>query len=120
MAASDLTTPWPVALSTFLSHLSGERRLSPRTLDAYQRDLGGFGDFLLDHLGAAPDLSDLATLSPRDFRAFMAARRRDGLSPRSLARALSAIRRFAALAEGMGIPPLTAVATAAVSSTWLF
>lgn len=36
------------------------------------------------------------------------------LSPDGRKRAVSAIRRFAALAEGMGIPPLTAVATAAV------
>ena len=36
------------------------------------------------------------------------------LNPEGRARAISAIRRFAALAEGMGIPPLTAVATAAV------
>lgn len=36
------------------------------------------------------------------------------LNPEGRKRAISAIRRFAALAEGMGIPPLTAVATAAV------
>ena len=36
------------------------------------------------------------------------------LNPEGRRRALSAIRRFAALAEGMNIPPLTAVATAAV------
>ncbi|WP_108815252.1 Ppx/GppA family phosphatase [Loktanella sp. Alg231-35] len=36
------------------------------------------------------------------------------LNPKGRLRALSAIRRFAALAEGMGIPTLTAVATAAV------
>lgn len=36
------------------------------------------------------------------------------LNPEGRARALSAIRRFHALAEGMGIPPLTACATAAV------
>jgi exopolyphosphatase/guanosine-5'-triphosphate,3'-diphosphate pyrophosphatase len=36
------------------------------------------------------------------------------LNPTGRVRALSAIRRFAALAEGMGITPLTAVATAAV------
>ena len=36
------------------------------------------------------------------------------LNPEGRKRALSAIRRFAALAEGMGIPALTAVATAAV------
>ena len=36
------------------------------------------------------------------------------LNPEGRVRAISAIRRFAALAEGMGILPLTAVATAAV------
>jgi exopolyphosphatase/guanosine-5'-triphosphate,3'-diphosphate pyrophosphatase len=36
------------------------------------------------------------------------------LNPEGRARALSALRRFAALAEGMGITPVTAVATAAV------
>ncbi|WP_420859299.1 Ppx/GppA family phosphatase [Marivivens marinus] len=36
------------------------------------------------------------------------------LNPEGRVRALNAIRRFAALAEGMGIAPLTAVATAAV------
>ncbi len=36
------------------------------------------------------------------------------LNPEGRQRALRAIRRFAALAQGMGIPPLTAVATAAV------
>lgn len=36
------------------------------------------------------------------------------LNPEGRVRALSAIRRFVALAEGLGIPPLTAVATAAV------
>lgn len=36
------------------------------------------------------------------------------LNPEGRKRALAAIGRFAALAEGMGIPPLTAVATAAV------
>lgn len=36
------------------------------------------------------------------------------LNPRGRERALAALLRFAALAEGMGLPPLTAVATAAV------
>lgn len=36
------------------------------------------------------------------------------LNPKGRARALSALRRFAALADGMGISPLTVVATAAV------
>ncbi|MFQ1702134.1 Ppx/GppA family phosphatase [Loktanella agnita] len=36
------------------------------------------------------------------------------LNPEGRVRAIRAIRRFAALAQGMGLPPLTAVATAAV------
>ncbi|WP_291845173.1 tyrosine recombinase XerC [Maricaulis sp.] len=99
MASSELTTNWDQALAVFLDHLSGERRLSPRTLDAYQRDLDAFGGFLLDHLGAPPSLVDLAGLRTRDFRAYMASRRRAGLAPRSLARSLSAIRTFFAYAK---------------------
>ncbi|MEO0829904.1 MAG: Ppx/GppA family phosphatase, partial [Pseudomonadota bacterium] len=38
------------------------------------------------------------------------------LHPDGRVRALAAIRRFVTLAEGMGIPPLTAIATAAVRS----
>jgi len=112
MAASDLKTAWAESLSSFLAHLAGERRLSPRTLEAYQRDLDGFGDFLLDHLGAPPDLSDLSALTSRDFRAWMAERRRAGLSPRSLARSLSAVRTFFAYAKrrwGVDNPALSLV-----------
>jgi integrase/recombinase XerC len=82
------------ALQAFLGHLAGERRLSARTLDAYQRDLSGFLEFLAGHEGGAPDLARLGALKATSFRAYMASRRRDGLSARSLARALSAIRTF--------------------------
>ncbi|OLF75288.1 recombinase XerC [Maricaulis sp. W15] len=99
MASPELSTSWQAALNAFLGHLAGERRLSPRTLDAYRRDLDAFGEFLAGHVGGPLSLSDLATLSPRDFRAYMASRRRDGLSSRSLARALSAIRTFFAYAK---------------------
>ncbi|MDF1767861.1 tyrosine recombinase XerC [Maricaulis sp.] len=112
MAASDLKTGWAESQSAFLAHLAGERRLSPRTLDAYQRDLDGFGNFLFDHLGAPPDLGDLATLTSRDFRAWMAERRRAGLSARSLARSLSAVRTFFAYAKrrwGLDNPALSLV-----------
>lgn len=112
MAASDLKTGWAESQSAFLAHLAGERRLSPRTLDAYQRDLEGFGNFLFDHLGAPPDLGDLATLTSRDFRAWMAERRRAGLSARSLARSLSAVRTFFAYAKrrwGLDNPALSLV-----------
>ena len=99
MAAPELTASWDMACLAFLDHLAGERRLSPRTQDAYRRDLVGFGAFLTDHHGGAPSLADLGSLTARDFRAYMAARRRDGLASRSLARSLSAIRTFYAYAK---------------------
>jgi integrase/recombinase XerC len=80
----------------YLAHLIGERRASPRTGEAYGRDLKAFFAFLTDHLGGAPTVSDLAQLEARDFRAYLARRRAgpEGLSPRSAARALAAIRGF--------------------------
>ena len=94
MDASQRSLGASEALEAFLGHLAGERRLSERTLEAYRRDLSGFIDFLAGHEGCAPDLSILAALKAASFRAYMASRRRDGLSARSLARALSAIRTF--------------------------
>ncbi|MBR9824573.1 MAG: tyrosine recombinase XerC [Alphaproteobacteria bacterium] len=94
MDASKLNQPATDCLPLFLAHLAGERRLSARTLEAYQRDISGFLSFLSEHAGRAIALDDLFSLQARDFRAFMASRRREGLSPRSLARSLSAIRTF--------------------------
>src|SRR5262249_48091662 len=44
--------------------------------------------------GAPPTLADLAGLDVKRFRAFMAARRRAGITGRSLARTMSALRAF--------------------------
>jgi integrase/recombinase XerC len=78
-----LTDP---AVNAFLDHLSQERRLSPRTRDAYARDLGDFCDWLGD---ANPDWS---RISPQQVRSYAAARHRQGLSPKSLQRRLAALR----------------------------
>lgn len=82
------------ALAAWAEHLSGERRASVNTLAAYVRDLEDFIDFLSGHLGRAPLLGELQALKAADFRAFLAQRRRDGLSARSLARTLSSLRGF--------------------------
>jgi len=74
--------------------LEGERRSSPHTLDGYARDLSAFVTFLLSHLGAEPNLDDLATLKPTDFRAFLAARQAEGLGKASQARLMSTLRGF--------------------------
>jgi integrase/recombinase XerC len=97
-AAPDVTSE----IDSWLGYLGAERRLSPKTLEAYKRDIDQFLDFLARHLGGAPSLKTLAKLAPADVRAFMAARRSDGLSGRSLMRVLAGARSFARFLERNG------------------
>lgn len=78
----------------WLSYLRSEKGLSGNTIAAYDRDVCGLLGFLCRHLGKPVSLKALEKLGPRDFRAFLAARRAEGLTGRSLARTLSAIRMF--------------------------
>lgn len=84
------------ALAAWLQHLAQERRLSPRTLEAYgfagRRYLG----FLEGHRGEALELEDLGGITAGEVRAWLAHLRsgETPLSPRSLSQALSAIRTF--------------------------
>ena len=89
-------------IGRWLGYLGAERRMSPKTLEAYARDVGQFLDFLTQHLGGAPSLKALARLSPADVRAFMAARRSEGLSSRSLMRVMAGTRSFARFLERNG------------------
>jgi integrase/recombinase XerC len=89
-------------IGRWLGYLGAERRMSPKTLEAYARDVGQFLDFLTQHLGGAPSLKALARLSPADVRAFMAARRSEGLSSRSLMRVMAGTRSFARFLEHNG------------------
>jgi len=74
----------PVA--TFLDHLIRERRLSPRTRDAYSRDLADFRDWL------GEERPDWSRITSQQIRSYAAARHRQGLSPKSLQRRLAALR----------------------------
>jgi integrase/recombinase XerC len=89
-------------ISRWLGYLGAERRMSEKTLEAYRRDVGQFLTFLAGHLGGAPSLKQLAKLSPADVRAFMAARRSDGIGNRSLMRGLAGSRSFARFLERNG------------------
>ena len=89
-------------VARWLAHLGSERRMSAKTLDAYERDVRQFLQFLAGHLGGAPSLGGLAKLGPQDVRAFMAARRAAGTSGRSLMRALAGARSFAGFLERNG------------------
>jgi len=83
--------------------LGAIRRLAPKTLDAYGRDLDQFMTFLTGHMGGPVSLQSLKDLRGADIRAFMARRRSESLGSRSLARILSALRSFFAFLEREGI-----------------
>jgi integrase/recombinase XerC len=91
-----------VEISRWLGHIGAERRMSLKTLDAYRRDVHQFFAFLAEHLGGRVTLAVLSRLMPADVRAFMAARRHDGIGGRSLMRGLAGARSFARFLEREG------------------
>ena len=86
----------PALHAEWVAHLRDERRFAANSVEAYERDVAAFLDFLGQHLDGAVDARALAELEPRDLRAYLAFRRSgaDALSDRSLSRALAAIRGF--------------------------
>lgn len=82
------------AAEDWFAYLAVERQLSTNTAEAYARDLSQFLAFLALHLNKLPDMKQLLALKARDVRAFLAARRSEGVGSRSLARTLSALRMF--------------------------
>ncbi|RXG93801.1 tyrosine recombinase XerC [Bradyrhizobium zhanjiangense] len=89
-------------MARWLSHLGAERRLSPKTLEAYGRDLRQCLDFLCAHWGERVTLARFAALEATDVRAFMAMRRADDIAGRSLMRALAGLRSFGRFLEREG------------------
>lgn len=76
-------------LFRFVRHLSSETRHSPRTCDSYQRDLKRLALWLADS-----GRDQWRLLLSHDLRRYVAVLSREGLNGRSIARHLSAIRRF--------------------------
>jgi integrase/recombinase XerC len=89
-------------ITHWLSHLRAERRLSPKTLEAYARDVRQCMVFLGEHWGASVTLSRFAAIEATDIRAFMAMRRADDIGGRSLARSLAGLRSFGRFLEREG------------------
>src|SRR5438552_12265164 len=99
-------------MTRWLAHLRAERRLSPKTSEAYARDLRQCLEFLCEHWGAQVTLSRFAALEANEVRAFMAMRRRRDIGGRSLMRALAGLRSFARFLEREGkgkVGALTAI-----------
>ena len=77
-------------VDSYLQHLAAERRLSPHTVAAYQRDLAKLSHLVADR--------PLAELSVTDIRGAIVKLRSQGLSATSVARHLSSWRGFYAFA----------------------
>lgn len=94
MAHTELTADQ--ALAAWLEHLAHERRLSPRTLEAYGHIGRLYVGFLQSHRGGPQTVADLAAVTAAEVRAHLAERRSGErpLSARSLNQTLSAIRAF--------------------------
>ncbi len=75
-------------LHEFLAHLAVERNLSPRTIESYRRDLMQFSVWLDEQT------INLSEVERATLRNYLGSRRDQGLSARSAARALSALRGF--------------------------
>jgi len=76
------------ALDDYIQHLRVERGLSKHTIDGYAHDVGRFGTYLTDE-GALLDQVDEARIA-----GYLVTLSHEGLSARTQARALSAIRGF--------------------------
>jgi integrase/recombinase XerD len=75
-------------IADYVAHLALERNLSPRSLEAYRRDLSQFAAWL------AVEGTSLDEVERSTVRLYLGSRRDSGLSARSAARALSALRGF--------------------------
>src|SRR5678815_4380569 len=78
----------PNEVNEYLTHLEKERDVSPHTVKAYGRDLDAFSDFFDRHYGSWK----WETVDRLGLRGFLGELQRKGLSKRSAARALSAVR----------------------------
>jgi integrase/recombinase XerC len=120
MTLPSLPSDTAAEVAAWLAYLANEKRMSSKTLEAYRRDVVQFLAFLANHFGAPATLKRLQKLTPADIRAFMAARRSEGLSSRSLMRQLAGTRSFARFLERNGkgkVGALAAVRTPKLPKT---
>ena len=87
----------------WLSSLRHERRMSDRTIEAYERDVRQFLQFLTAHTGEPAKLESVSGLKPLDMRGFLARRRDNGAGANTLGRSLAGIRSFIRFLEKKGL-----------------
>ncbi len=89
--------PFPALLDEFLTTLTVERGVADNTREAYARDLRRYLAFLEEK-----GLSSAANVSLAHLQTFLVRLRGSGLTPRSVARATSALRTFHRFLAGQG------------------
>lgn len=93
----------PAALvESWRAHLALDRRRSTHTVRAYMATAERLLAWMEEMDGRAPDRAALANLTTGDLRAYLAARRVDGIGNASAARELSALRGFLRFIGGAG------------------
>ena len=95
MTAQGLIAQWS-------AHLSLDRRRSIHTVRAYVATAQRLIDWMAEMDGAEATRDALTMLAVSDLRAFLAARRSDGVGNASAARELSALRGFLRFCGGEG------------------
>ena len=100
------------ALADWLAQLAALQGAAPNTIAAYRRDVARYLAFLAQHQGGAGGLARVAATTQADLRAWKAEERARGLSSRSLARALSAVKTFTAWAADRSGAEATTVLSA--------
>ncbi len=100
------------ALGKWLDHCRALNDAADNTLKAYQTDVLGFLAFMGQHHGGQAGLGPISKITVSDMRSWMASERGRGVSARSLARQLSAVKTFYRwLAEREGFEPTAVLAT---------
>ena len=94
--------PDPWFMDRFLEQLEWERNLSPRTQAAYRREVRRFADFVTGELS----LKGPTDVGPGEVRAFVAHLHGSRLAPRSVQRALAALRTYFRFLVAEGIVPV--------------
>ncbi|MGB0505639.1 MAG: tyrosine recombinase XerC [Pikeienuella sp.] len=98
-------------LNRWLAAEKGARDLSDHTIKAYHADVLGFLGFLTQHWAESVGEAGLAKVGLRDMRAWLAHLNAKGLSARSAARSLSAVKgfyRWLGSAKGIDAPAVLA------------
>ena len=100
------------AMAAWGDHMRAIDGCARSTVAGYAADLRGFLAFQATHRGGPMGVAAMGALGAGDMRAWMAAERRRGTGPRTVARHLSAVKTFTRwLSEREGFDPTAILAT---------